>query len=95
VVTVLEECTNEEHRSVVRFFGQKDSMIRIIMKICFLFTLENLCRVKRLYFGGEEFETEVPKWLRQQSKDFYAAGFDELVKQWYKCISAVGGNFEK
>jgi hypothetical protein len=26
-------------------------------------------------------EREVRKWLRQQSKDFYAAGFDALVKQ--------------
>jgi hypothetical protein len=26
-------------------------------------------------------ETEVRKWLRQQSKDFYAAGFDALVKR--------------
>jgi hypothetical protein len=26
------------------------------------------------------------KWLRQQSKDFYAAGFDAFVKRWDKCI---------
>jgi hypothetical protein len=25
-------------------------------------------------------ETEVSKWMRQQSKDFYAAGFDALVE---------------
>jgi hypothetical protein len=29
----------------------------------------------------EEVETEVRKWLRQPSKDFYAAGFDALVKR--------------
>jgi hypothetical protein len=28
----------------------------------------------------EEVEREVRKWLRQQPKDFYAVGFDELVK---------------
>jgi hypothetical protein len=28
----------------------------------------------------EEVETEVRKWLRQQSKDIYAAGFETLVK---------------
>jgi hypothetical protein len=33
----------------------------------------------------------VRKWLRQQSKDFHAAGFDALVKQWEKC----GGYVEK
>jgi hypothetical protein len=32
-------------------------------------------------------ETEVRKWLRQQSKDFYAAGFDALVRRWDKCIN--------
>jgi hypothetical protein len=26
-------------------------------------------------------ETELRKWLRQQLKDFYAAGFDALVKR--------------
>jgi hypothetical protein len=43
------------------------------------------------YFADdEEIETEVRKWLRQESKDFYAAGFDALVKRWDKCVS-VGG----
>jgi histone-lysine N-methyltransferase SETMAR len=42
----------------------------------------------KIHLGGKRFtsdkevETEVRKWLRQQSKDFYAAGFDALVKQW-------------
>jgi hypothetical protein len=45
----------------------------------------SVCQVKRFHLGGkrfaddEEFKTEVRKWLRQQSKDFYAAGFDEQV----------------
>jgi hypothetical protein len=48
------------------------------------------------YFADEEeFETEVRKWLRQQSKDVYAAGFDELVKRWGRCINVGGGYFEK
>jgi hypothetical protein len=37
----------------------------------------------------KEIETEVRKWLRQQSKDLYAAGFDVLVKRWDKCISML------
>jgi cation transport regulator ChaB len=51
-------------------------------------------------FGGKSFtddgevETEVQKWLRQQSRDFYAAGFNSLVKQWDKRVN-VGGNVEK
>jgi histone-lysine N-methyltransferase SETMAR len=32
-------------------------------------------------------ETEVRKWLRQQSKDFCAAAFNLLVKRWDKCIN--------
>jgi hypothetical protein len=37
----------------------------------------------------------VRKWLRQQSKDFHAAGFDALVKRWEKCISVDEGYVEK
>jgi hypothetical protein len=40
-------------------------------------------------------ETEMLKWLRQQSKNFYAVGFDGLVKQWDKCINVGGGYVEK
>jgi hypothetical protein len=40
-------------------------------------------------------ETGVRKWLRQQSKDFYAAGFDALVKLWDMCINICGGYVEK
>jgi hypothetical protein len=35
------------------------------------------------------------KWLRQQLKGFYAAGFDTLIKQWDKYINAGGGYVEK
>jgi hypothetical protein len=38
---------------------------------------------------------ELRKWLRQQSKDFYSAGFDELVNRLYKCINVGGGYVEK
>jgi hypothetical protein len=38
---------------------------------------------------------QVQKRLRQQSKDVYAAGFDALVKRWYKYIDVGGGYFEK
>jgi hypothetical protein len=34
------------------------------------------------FADDEKFETEVRKWLRQQSRDFCAVGFDALVKQW-------------
>jgi hypothetical protein len=38
---------------------------------------------------------EARKWLRQQSKDFYDAGFDALVKRWDKCIKVGGEYVEK
>jgi hypothetical protein len=64
-----------------------------------LFMLGSVCRVKRLHLDGkrcadDEVETEVRKWLRRQSKDFCAAGFDALVKRWDKSVS-VGGYVEK
>jgi hypothetical protein len=46
-------------------------------------------------FSDKEVETEVRKWLRQQSKYFCAVGFDTLIKQWDKCISGGGGYVKK
>jgi hypothetical protein len=43
------------------------------------------------FADDEKVETEVRKWLRQQSKDFYAAGFDALVKRWDMCMDVGGG----
>jgi hypothetical protein len=68
----------------------------IFIKKCFLFTMGSICRVKWFSLGGkrfaddEEVETEVLKWLRQQSKDFCAAVFGALIKKWDKCINAGG-----
>jgi hypothetical protein len=45
-------------------------------------------------YAVEEVQTEVRKWLRQ-SKGFYAAGFDALVKRLDKCINVGGGYVEK
>jgi hypothetical protein len=77
-------------------------MQRIFIEICVLFTVGRVCRVKRFITGQENFaddeeiETEVRKWLRQQSEDFHAAGFDAaLVKRREKCIRVCGGYVEK
>jgi hypothetical protein len=69
------------------------------LKKRFLFTVGSVCRIKWFTAGckgfadDEEVETEVWKWLRKQSKDFYAAGFDVLLKGWDKYISV--GDVEK
>jgi hypothetical protein len=79
--------------------GIKDSMKRIFIKKCFLFTVRSVCRAKRFHLAGKSFaddkevEMEVWKWLRQQSKHFCAAGFDAVVKRWDKCINVGGGHF--
>jgi hypothetical protein len=52
-----------------------------------IFTVGSVCRVHGSQLGGRHFtddvevETEVRKCPRQQSKDFYTAGFDALVKR--------------
>jgi hypothetical protein len=75
-------------------------MRRIFIYKCFLFTVGSVCCLKRFHLGGKRFaddketEMEVQKWLRQESKDFYAAGFNALVKQWHRC-SNIGGHVEK
>jgi hypothetical protein len=79
------------------FCGQKDSMHRILIKKYILFTAGSVCRIKRLTTGSRNsikdvrkwqmMPDQVRKWLRQQSNDFYAAGFDALVKRWDKCIN--------
>jgi hypothetical protein len=45
----------------------------------------------KLFAYDEEAEMEVRKWLKQQSKDFCAAGFNALVMRWDKCIDVGGG----
>jgi hypothetical protein len=98
MVTVLEECTTEEQRSVVCvcvffffFCGQNDSVQRIFIKKDFLFTVGSVCSLKRFRTGlrnslkdvrkTQMMSHQVRKWLRQQSRDFYAANFDALVKR--------------
>jgi hypothetical protein len=49
----------------------------------------------KLFAGDGRVETGVRKWLTQQSKYSSSAGFDALVKRWYKCIGVGGGYFEK
>jgi hypothetical protein len=72
-------------------------MQRIFLKKCFLFTAGSVCHIKWFSFGGncvtndEEAKTEMWKWLRQQSKDYYSASFDALVKCWAKCINIDEG----
>jgi histone-lysine N-methyltransferase SETMAR len=49
----------------------------------------------RHFSDDEEVKTGGQKWLKQQAKDFYDAGFDILVKRWDKCIDVGGGYIKK
>jgi hypothetical protein len=96
MATALEACTTEEQLSVCAFCEQKVSMQRIFTKKCFLFTVGCVCRVKRFTTGSRNslkgvqksqmMPDQVRKWLRQQSEDSCAVGFDALVKWRDKCI---------
>jgi hypothetical protein len=71
-------------------------MQRTFIKKCFQLMVGSVCRVDDKRFADDEgVETEVRKWLRQQPKDFCAAGFGALVKRWDKCINVGGGYVEK
>ena len=53
------------------------------------------------HISGERFpdddvvERAVRAWFRQQPKEFYAAGFQGLVKWWDKCLNLYGDYVEK
>jgi hypothetical protein len=52
MVMVPDECTTEEQRSLVRFLWAENSMQRIFMKKCFLFTVGSVCRIKLFTTGS-------------------------------------------
>jgi hypothetical protein len=66
-----------------------------------MFPVGSVRRVKRFTTGSRNsikevrksqmIPCEVRKWLRQQSKEFYAVGFDALLKRRDKCINVGGG----
>jgi hypothetical protein len=68
------------------FRGNEDSLQRIFIMKCPVFTVRRVYRAKRFSLDGkrfvddEEVDTEVWKWLKHRSKDFYSPGFDALVK---------------
>jgi hypothetical protein len=69
--------------------AENDSMQGIFENKYFLFTVGSVCRVKRFTTGSrnsfkgvgksEMMPDRCGKWLRQQSKDVYAADFDALT----------------
>jgi hypothetical protein len=87
---VLEDCTIKEQCSVVCFLWAKGLSAKDTHKEMFPVYGGNHLPCKAVHNGvekhgkcftdDEEVETEAWKWLRQQSKDFYAAGLDALLR---------------
>jgi hypothetical protein len=94
MATMFEECITEEQRSVMRLFG-----------VCAIaLNAKDIHKEMFPFYGGNSLKDvrksltmpdQVWKWLRQQSKDLYAAGFDALIKRWGKCTNVAGGYVEK
>jgi hypothetical protein len=78
MATVLEVCTTKEHHSVVCFLwakglGAKDihkEMFSVCCGKCLMHkAVHNWVEKHGTHFADEEVESEMRKWLRQQSKD--------------------------
>jgi hypothetical protein len=95
---VLEECTTEEQRSLVRCLSAKGHNAKVIHKEIFPVYGGKCLSRKAVHNWVEKFsegrlkvaddETEVRKWLRPQSKDFLCCGFQRTGKamgQVYQC----------
>jgi hypothetical protein len=75
------------HKATFFIYGRKCLLHKAVHK--------RVEKYGKSFADDKEVETEVRKWLRQQSKDFYAAGFDALIKRWDRCINVGGGYVEK
>jgi hypothetical protein len=105
MATMLEDYTTEEQRSLVRVLWTKGliandmhkEMIPVYGGRCdfYPFGPLKITFLANVSLMAKRLKTEVRKWLRQQSKEFYAAGFDALVKRLHKCISVGGGYVEQ
>jgi hypothetical protein len=98
--TVLEDCTTEAQFCCVCFLWAKGLNEKDIHKEMFPVhggkclsrkVVHNLSRSSlKDVRKSQMVRDQVRKWLRQQSKDFYAVGFEAHAKRWDKCID-VGG----
>jgi hypothetical protein len=104
MTTVLEGCAIEEQLSVVRFLCARGLIANDIPKQILAVYRRKFSSRKAVHnwmanvsLMTKTLKRRWRKWLRQQSKYLYAAGFDALrvVKRWGNCINAGGGYVEK
>jgi transposase len=101
----LRSVGTEEQRFVVLSFVGRGLNAKDIHKEMFPVYGGKCLSRRKVYNWVEKFsegrskvsddETEVLKWLRQQSRDFYAVSFEALVKRWDKCFSVGGEHVEE
>jgi hypothetical protein len=94
--------TTEDQRSVVRFCGQKWLNANDMHKEMFP-VYGGKCLSRKAVHSWVTNSSLMTKRLKRRGgsgwdnaqKDFYAAGFDALVKRWDKCINIGGGYVKK
>jgi hypothetical protein len=89
MAAMLEVCTTEERRTVVRFVWTKGLNAKDIHKEMFPVYVGKCLSRKAVHSwiekrgrrcaDDEEIDTEVRKWLRQQSKDFWVRRTDKVM----------------
>jgi hypothetical protein len=105
MATKLEKCTTEKQRSVVRFLWTKGHSAKDIHKEIFPVYGGKYLSRKAVHNFVEKFSqgrSKVADNARSGAevtettgKNFFAAGFDALVKRWDKRINVGGGYVEK
>ena len=104
----MSTCTTIEQRGVVRFLWAKKIEAKDIHKEMLPMYGEHCLSHQAVHKWVQKFsegrtsiedddavERAVRAWFRQQPKEFYAAGFQGLVKRWDKCLNLYGDYVEK
>ena len=97
----LSTCTKIEQRGVMLFLWAKNMEAKDIHKKMLPMYGEHCLSRQAVHLSGERFpddpavERAVRAWFRQQPKEFFAAGFQGLVKRWDKYLNLYGDYVEK
>ena len=105
----LSTITKIEQRGVVRFLWVKNMEAKDIHKEMLPMYGEHCLSCQALHNWVQKFsegrtsiedehpavERAMSAWFRQQPKEFFAAGFQGLVKRWDNCLNLYGDYVEK
>jgi len=99
----LNTCTTIEQRGVVLFLWAKDmaamdihkEMLPMYGEHCLPCQATLLKHLSGKRFPDDAVERAMCVWFRQQRQEFYATGFQELVKRWDKCLNLYRDYVEK